>query len=553
MGGWIHSSGCLDGGRVAHVRSRAFVPHVAPSARDVTSPASIYAAVGRVVSARPGLALAHGVAVVVSATAQGAMAAAAGLLAQRVASGAGGLVPLAAGGAAAACVKVLAQTAAARGETAIALQVGEDFRELALSRLGQNATGRATGRAAHEAAAAARELEGAVRGGVLGALRAAIGLVPLGGVLVWAAPGPATVGGMVLVAFGVVLGAARRRRARTDARALEEAAAMEHASDDLLRHVEAFRVFGTLPLATSLLQRAMRRAHQARTRAAGLRSLLSGANEAAAALGLLVVVALLESGTLHVEPGRLVLFVSVFFLAYRPLRDLADARGAAATGQAALSSLPGVGAPSPAHPPVDRHRVLALTLDGFGAAHAPGTLTARIAPGEIVALRGPNGAGKTSLLRALLGLDAPRGAATYGDTRLEGPPEGRPFAWVPTDHGLVHATLRENLALGGDEEAALGFLREVADAGWSETHLDETIGDAGLALSAGERTWVLLARAFGSGLPVLLVDEPTAHLDEASEGRFLAALRGLRGRRTVLFVTHRDTTAAAADRVVHLA
>ncbi len=536
------------------------------------------AAVWRVMSKNPWRTARHGAAVVVAATAQGAVAATAGLLAQRVAGGSNHLFLLAAAGVVATSAKAVAQAVAAKEEARVALQVADELREAIFVRLGCEGGLRASGRAASSAATAARELEGAVKTGVLGAVRAGVGLIPLVGVLVWTAPVLALVGGTVLAGFGVALARARGRRAEREARVLAQSAALEHAADDLLRAVDVFRVFGTVELGRRLLAGVALRARGVRAHTAALRALLSGANEVAAALGLLLVVVLLASGAVQIEPGRLVVFVSVFFLAYRPLRDLADARGALAVARAALATLPPArlssGDEESDTDPADarilrghlereangrdersaapRSSLQALELEDFGAAHARGRLTAEIAPGELVALRGPNGAGKTSLLRALLGLDEPSGVARYGGADLGGAPFERPFAWVPSEGGLVHATLRQNLALGGDEARAIGFLDDIAEPGWSARHLDELVGDGGRTLSAGERTWVLLARAFGSGLPVLLIDEPTAHLDGDAERRFFAALDRVRGLRSVLFVSHRAPAAGSTDRTLDL-
>jgi ABC-type bacteriocin/lantibiotic exporter with double-glycine peptidase domain len=74
----------------------------------------------------------------------------------------------------------------------------------------------------------------------------------------------------------------------------------------------------------------------------------------------------------------------------------------------------------------------------------------------------------------------------------------------------------------------------------------------GPELSGGERQWVAIARALATGLPVLLLDEPTSGLDPASQQRVLEALAAVRGKRTVLLVTHRPEPLAIADRVIRL-
>jgi ABC-type transport system involved in cytochrome bd biosynthesis fused ATPase/permease subunit len=71
-------------------------------------------------------------------------------------------------------------------------------------------------------------------------------------------------------------------------------------------------------------------------------------------------------------------------------------------------------------------------------------------------------------------------------------------------------------------------------------------------VSGGERQWIAVARALVTRLPVLLLDEPTASLDAASQGRMLRAIAGLRGKRTVVLVTHRPEPLAIADVVVRM-
>ena len=78
------------------------------------------------------------------------------------------------------------------------------------------------------------------------------------------------------------------------------------------------------------------------------------------------------------------------------------------------------------------------------------------------------------------------------------------------------------------------------------------LGAAGRSVSGGERKWIALARALATGLPVLLLDEPTAGLDRAAQGRVLDALARLRGERTIILVSHQAEVVALADRVVEV-
>ncbi|MCU0659169.1 MAG: ATP-binding cassette domain-containing protein [Polyangiaceae bacterium] len=151
---------------------------------------------------------------------------------------------------------------------------------------------------------------------------------------------------------------------------------------------------------------------------------------------------------------------------------------------------------------------------------------------------GPNGSGKSTLLRALLGLEPAEGSLRWGEVELGERgvgPEQRPAAWAPQQAALLSGSLEENLALGGasvpEARAWLGELGEQLG--------DEALGEGGRGLSGGERAWVNLARAWATGLPLLLLDEPTASLDTEAERRLVEAVEGLRGQRTVVVVTHR--------------
>ena len=197
---------------------------------------------------------------------------------------------------------------------------------------------------------------------------------------------------------------------------------------------------------------------------------------------------------------------------------------------------------------------------GASASGDGAPLTLRIEAGTIAVLAGPTGVGKTTLLRTLLGLERAAG----GDILFDGEPLGdapagpgaRPFAWVPQDAPLVADTLAANVALGAPERrrrrGAIAALESMGAAHLVAALRTERLGAGGRVVSGGERQWIALARAIATRQPVLLLDEPTSGLDPASQQRVLRAIARLRGKRTVLIVTHRPEPLDIADVVVRL-
>lgn len=407
---------------------------------------------------------------------------------------------------------------------------------------------------AHLASALTTHVADAERGvshGVLAELRAAVQLLPLGVLLVVLAPRLAGSAAVSLAAFGAFAFAVRRAFKRAHARAVASSGQLASAADEAVRHAELWATYGA---------EAKIRAHVAAlgatlaSQAANLRAraaLLSGTSEVLGALALVLALALVGAGAIGgIDRGALVPFSIAFFMTYKPLRDLVDARIVRARGEAACAAATRAEAPRPF---VERPRVAwptgELALDAVVAEHASHRpITLRVPAGSIVAIVGPTGIGKTQLLRALLGL-APlaRGHVYYASKALDdagvGPSE-RPFAWVPQDAPIVAGTLEANVALGGS-------------AGTIDDALANAIGDAVLVtertLSGGERQQVAVARALATDLPVLLLDEPTSALDVDAEAKVLATIAALRGKRTVLVVTHRPAPLAIADVVVRLA
>ena len=185
-----------------------------------------------------------------------------------------------------------------------------------------------------------------------------------------------------------------------------------------------------------------------------------------------------------------------------------------------------------------------------------------IRPGERIAVTGPSGAGKSSMLGLLLRFTGPTsGKITIGGTSLGriGMDEWRrQAAWVPQRPYLFAASVAGNIALGlpGASRAAVARAARLAGADRFIEALpqgyDTPLGEQALRLSAGQRQRIALARAFLRDAPLLLLDEPTAHLDPLIAAQILAAIQTLMAGRTVVLVTHRHTWQGGAHRVLAL-
>ncbi|WP_312880157.1 thiol reductant ABC exporter subunit CydD [Actinokineospora xionganensis] len=160
----------------------------------------------------------------------------------------------------------------------------------------------------------------------------------------------------------------------------------------------------------------------------------------------------------------------------------------------------------------------------------------RLPGGSHVAVVGPSGAGKSTLVALLLGfLEPERGQASLPSST----------AWCPQDAMLVATSVRENLRLAKPHASDAELVAALDRVG-----LPDLLDAQAATLSGGEAQRVALVRALLADADLLLLDEPTAHLDAATAGRVLAGLRDVRG--TVVHVTHRPEEAAAADLVVEI-
>ncbi|HYQ78960.1 MAG TPA: thiol reductant ABC exporter subunit CydD [Solirubrobacterales bacterium] len=279
----------------------------------------------------------------------------------------------------------------------------------------------------------------------------------------------------------------------------------------------------------------------------------------------------LAEGALGLTAGLTVLILAPEV--YMPLRRLGAQFHASADGMAAAERIFEVldqpaavtvpARPLPSPDPADESLVLAgVRFSHPGRSEVLRGVDLALRPGETMALVGPSGGGKSTLLSLLMRLADPAAGtiACGGTDLLDLDPAAwrRRIAWVPQRPTVFAGTLGENVRLAAPEASPArlhGALRRagLADFVASLPRGTETVvGEGGRRLSAGQAQRLGLARAFLRDAPLLLLDEPTANLDEETELAIANAVEELAAERTALIVAHRPQLARRADRVVEL-
>ena len=181
---------------------------------------------------------------------------------------------------------------------------------------------------------------------------------------------------------------------------------------------------------------------------------------------------------------------------------------------------------------------------------------------ETVALVGPSGGGKSTLAALLLGFAQPtEGRLTVGGVNIANCDRSAwraQIAWVPQKPTLFRASVADNIRLG-DDSADDSSVRAAAVMAGADGFIDDlpdgyetVVGDGGRPVSAGQRRRIALARAFLRDASLVILDEPTADLDESNAELVGEAIERLCEGRTVLMIAHRPELAARADRIVVL-
>ncbi len=282
---------------------------------------------------------------------------------------------------------------------------------------------------------------------------------------------------------------------------------------------------------------------------------------------------------LRLLDGSVVLSVALAVLVvapevFLPLRRAGAEFHASAEGQAAARRILDILDVVPEGRPVDLEPVdlaggpPAVALEGVRCSYpdrrgpALEGLDLAVGSGEHLAVVGPSGSGKSTLLWALLGFVTPEAGTIRVDhvdlRRLDPAQWRRRVAWVPQQPHLFRGTIEENLRMGNAEASGADLGRALEWAGLGPLvaqlprGLASEVGERGLTLSAGERQRLAIARAVVRDAPLVLFDEPVAHLDALAEAELRVSLGPWLANKSVVVAAHRPELVERIDLVVRL-
>ena len=197
---------------------------------------------------------------------------------------------------------------------------------------------------------------------------------------------------------------------------------------------------------------------------------------------------------------------------------------------------------------------------GYGEREIVDRANFELPVGEVATLIGPSGVGKTTIADLLIGLHEPASGRILIDNvplaDIDLAQWRSKIGYIPQENILFNDSVRENITLG---DASISDERVVAAltlaGAWGFVSalphgLDETIGVRGNRLSGGQKQRLSIARALINDPELLILDEATSALDQATAREICEAVRGLRGDRTILAITHQSIWMEAADRVL---
>lgn len=398
-------------------------------------------------------------------------------------------------------------------------------------------------------------------------------LLGLLGVLVWT-DARATLLLVGLVApVAAVLALLGRRLERAAGRSQQGVEAVAAHVQEGLRHHAVLRAFAAAGFALQRFRVDNRRTERATARRFALSALQVPIAQLLtfAALGALVAILARGVAAGRLSTGEVVAYLTLVLLISTPAQLLPRAYAMLRQAAAAARRLRELAAEAePASPAAaalpagsragDGLELRALRA-GYDDEEVLRGVTAELGERGLVAVTGESGVGKSTLLRVLLGFLPPHeGAALWRGRPLHDLREAelrRLVAYVPQTTDLLRGSVRDNLLLGRalrDEALweALAAVRLDAAVRALPGGLDYALREDGAGLSGGQRQRLAVARALLSEPAVLLLDEPSASLDDANERALVETLREQGRARLVLVVAHRPALVEAADRVFEL-
>ena len=394
----------------------------------------------------------------------------------------------------------------------------------------------------------------------------------------------------VIPLFMVLLGLEAKRHAE---RQWDRLSGLAAAFYDLLEGLPTLRAFNRARAGRRTLEKAGEEFRVTTMSTLRIAFLSSLALEVLSAVGTALVALFLGlrllDGSLHLAVGLAVLVLAPEV--YLPLRRAASEFHASTAGQAAAdrvldildeplpatgvqATVPGAagtgsaGAGGAVTPDLAALTRSTLTLSDLRVCYATRAapvldgLNLDVAFGEHVAVTGESGSGKSTLLAVVLGFVVPSGGRlTVGGVELGELPVRdwrRQIAWVPQRPYLVRGSIADNVCLAGTGAGGKALARAVEQSGLSGLlerlphGLETPVGEGGLTLSAGERQRIAIARAVLRDAPIVLLDEPTAHLDADRELSLAQTLGPWLESRTVLVAAHRLGLVGRVDRTLAL-
>ena len=381
-----------------------------------------------------------------------------------------------------------------------------------------------------------------------------------------AAAGLLVPAGMALAGLGAAVAARRQFTAMTR---------LQSRFVDRVRGIATIVLAGHAAAEAQALGRAADELRRRTMRVLSVAFLSSAALDCAFAAAIVVLalrsVAALSAGTLA-QPGDALLVLLLVPEFFAPLRGFAAAyqdRSHAGPAAEALAALPPEPPAAPALPVRNvAARGVAVAFEDvrftWDASRGPALdgLSFRVPAGETLILTGPSGAGKSTVLEILLGFirpDSGRVTLNGADSATLVPAaQARLVGWIGQRPVLFAGTIRDNIRFARPEasdtaiEEAARFARLDSVAATLPLGLDTAVGDGGYGLSGGQAQRVAIARAFLKDAPLLLLDEPTAHLDPATEAEVLDGLRRLAIGRTVILASHAAAAHAFSGRRLDL-